>query len=203
MNNNYERKTFMNQEENVSNTEQITKPIQKMTVGQRLCQAREKTGLTIADISDQLRIASHFLESIESDSHQGKDITYLRGYLRNYARLLKIPESEVDQMLTDLGWKFSENKTPEIPISTINTKQISLKDKPARLATYIIISILIILTIVWRYSHRGIEETFEVQNMEESSAIQPIENITTPTIKEKKQIQPIDSEELEILQEIQ
>lgn len=60
-------------------------------VGQILKQAREKAGLTVEEASAQLRISQNQVRALESgDSGALPNSVYARGFVRNYAKLLKI-----------------------------------------------------------------------------------------------------------------
>jgi cytoskeleton protein RodZ len=60
-------------------------------VGQILKQAREKAGLTVEDAAAQLRISSNQVRALESGDSGALPISvFARGFVRNYAKLLKI-----------------------------------------------------------------------------------------------------------------
>jgi len=61
------------------------------TPGAALASAREKLGLTIADVAGQMRIAPRQVEAIEADRYgELPGTVFVRGFVRNYARLLKL-----------------------------------------------------------------------------------------------------------------
>ncbi len=61
------------------------------TPGVLLCAARRAAGLSIADVAAQMRIAPRQVEAIEADRYdQLPGAVFVRGFIRNYARLLKI-----------------------------------------------------------------------------------------------------------------
>jgi len=65
--------------------------------GARLRAAREAQGLAAVDVARQLRLSPHQIEALETDDH-GKlpGPVFVRGFLRNYARLVKLdPEAVV------------------------------------------------------------------------------------------------------------
>lgn len=65
------------------------------SAGKVLAEARERLGLSVAEVARQLRLAPRQIEALEADDHAslpGK--TFLRGFLRNYAKLVHLdPES--------------------------------------------------------------------------------------------------------------
>lgn len=63
----------------------------KPSAGKVLAAAREKIGLSVEDAARQLRLSPRQIEALEADDYArlpGK--TFLRGFVRNYARLLQI-----------------------------------------------------------------------------------------------------------------
>jgi len=61
------------------------------SAGKVLAEARERLGLSVAEVARQLRLSLRQIEALEADDHAslpGK--TFLRGFLRNYARLLQL-----------------------------------------------------------------------------------------------------------------
>ena len=61
------------------------------SAGKALAEARERLGLSVSEVARQLRLSSRQIEALETDDHAslpGK--TFLRGFLRNYAKLLQI-----------------------------------------------------------------------------------------------------------------
>jgi len=72
-------------EEQVSTTSDAPSP------GTRLARAREAMGLTVADAAAQMRLAPRQVEALEADRYGDlPGPVFVRGFLRNYARLLKL-----------------------------------------------------------------------------------------------------------------
>jgi cytoskeleton protein RodZ len=60
-------------------------------VGTLLARAREEQGLALADIAQQLKFAPRQLEALEEERFEElPGVTFARGMVRNYARLLKL-----------------------------------------------------------------------------------------------------------------
>lgn len=70
------------------------------TAGAILAQAREAAGLTLDDVAMQLKLAPRQVKAIERDDYASlPGRTFVRGFVRNYARLLKL---DVDATLAAL-----------------------------------------------------------------------------------------------------
>lgn len=64
--------------------------------GKRLCKAREAQGLSIARVANQLHLDPRLISALERNDYEHlPEPIYVTGYLRNYARLLRLPEGEV------------------------------------------------------------------------------------------------------------
>lgn len=60
-----------------------------VSVGQRLLRAREERGLSLSDVGKSLKLSPHQIEALESDDWSKLPCnTIIRGFIRNYARLL-------------------------------------------------------------------------------------------------------------------
>lgn len=60
-------------------------------IGAQLRRAREAAGLSVDDISSDLRIHVNYVEALEKNNFEILNgPTYVKGYIRNYARLLEI-----------------------------------------------------------------------------------------------------------------
>lgn len=86
-------------------------------LGQQLRTAREARELTIEDVEQALRIRSRFLEAFETGAYEDlPGAVQARGFLRNYARFLKLDEdvvlAEYDAVQVALP---PEQRTPAMP----------------------------------------------------------------------------------------
>ncbi|MEQ5672917.1 helix-turn-helix domain-containing protein, partial [Escherichia coli] len=78
-----------------NNTEQT--PI---TVGKLLSQARERMGLTQEAVAERLCLKVSTVREIDEDiKPAGVEPTFLRGYMRLYARMVNVAESELNALL--------------------------------------------------------------------------------------------------------
>ncbi|WP_018127872.1 helix-turn-helix domain-containing protein [Balneola vulgaris] len=69
-----------------------------MSLGNDLATIRKEKNLTLEDIFNSTKIPVHTLQSIENDtllSSSSESITYLRSFIRSYAKALKIPTDHI------------------------------------------------------------------------------------------------------------
>ncbi len=119
------------------------------SLGFRLRQKREDIGYSIEDAADRLRLSANVIKMIEADQYAGKNNTvFMRGYVRSYARLLGVSGKDVQTTFIAMG--LIETAEAVDPVK-FNTTQRSAKDRPMKIVTYSIITLLIILVLIWRY----------------------------------------------------
>src|SRR5437868_7751072 len=96
--------TNENQSSNTTNTTEH-KPT---PFGSRLQSTREALGLERKEAAMQLRLNEKVIIMMEKDRYLiDLPVTFIRGYLRSYASLLKIPEHEVKKALEQIKAKPS------------------------------------------------------------------------------------------------
>lgn len=135
-------------------------------VGENLKTAREISGVTIEEVSNDLNIPVILLEQIEEGSIGSfKDIFELKEYIKNYAKYLgldqdavidefnsylfettsKIPMAEIEKAVRE---KENEEKQEE-RIASPYTKAVPKTHTWPYILTYIAIFVLVVLAIIW------------------------------------------------------
>jgi cytoskeleton protein RodZ len=116
--------------------------------GDLLKQAREKLGLAQKDIAAQLNLQTEVIDAVEKNDRDRLPVaTYARGYIRSYARLVKMDAD----MLIQLYDQYS-TPPPEIIPTIKKPTQASSRDKPVRAIIYLITFILALLLLAWLQS---------------------------------------------------
>lgn len=83
--------------------------------GRRLRRARERRELTTAAVADALHLERRMVEALEAEDYDVlPPATFVRGYLRAYARHVGVPESEVVQAYDGLGLEEARPLTPTV-----------------------------------------------------------------------------------------
>lgn len=69
-----------------------------LTLGEKLRQAREERGISIAEVAEQTRISPHYLEFIENDDYRTlPGGIFNKGFVKSYAKYVGIDENEALQ----------------------------------------------------------------------------------------------------------
>lgn len=121
-------------------------------IGARLRSAREALGYSEKDAAARLHLSPKYIVAMETENFtDSAPATFMRGYLRSYARLLNIPDSEIASVLQQLG----VNTPTKIEITSTNLRIpiTNQNDTYLRWLTYVIIVVLIALVAVWWASH--------------------------------------------------
>jgi cytoskeleton protein RodZ len=114
-------------------------------VGNQLREKREAQNLSVEFVATQLRLSKEYIQDIESSNFTKLPHTYLKGYVRAYAKLLAVPESEINIYL------MSANKKSSLKGWQVfsSQKQISFSNRYFQWLTFAIFSTLIVLAALW------------------------------------------------------
>ncbi|TKB51556.1 DUF4115 domain-containing protein [Ferrimonas sediminicola] len=117
-----------------------------ITPGPLLRAAREASGLTTQQVAQRLSLRRSVVEGLEQDDYEsGTTTTYLRGYVRNYARLVGVSEKQIALALAALPHTQAETNMQSFSRRT--TKQ--QRDSRWMLITWVIVLALVGLLVWW------------------------------------------------------
>lgn len=136
-------------------------PIQKTQIpaGEQLKHLREQKNLSVQDIASRLNLEARIIEAIENNNFEMLSAaTYVRGYLRSYAKILGVDAETVIS-----SYNQDAPDPPEIIPEVKHVTQTSSSDNPVKAFTYLISLVLVILLVAWWQSN------FIVDNMNFSS----------------------------------
>lgn len=116
-----------------------------MTLPERLKAAREARGWTIEDVGARLKLPARVIARVERGDFEdlGAPI-YRRGYLRSFARLVGVPDGEVEPAL-----QSEPEAEPELIATGVMPRGEYVLERYLRPATYIALTALIALPVVW------------------------------------------------------
>lgn len=120
--------------------------------GGRLRAAREKLGLTVEQICGELKLAPEQVEDLENDRYEGiPGETYVRGYLRTYARVVKLPPEQILEEYRQVR-AFGEGARPVMPVSE---SQVPLTGRPVRAVVTLVLVVVAGIAVGWWYTNGG------------------------------------------------
>lgn len=115
-----------------------------LSVGQQLLAAREARGLTADDVAKAIKLSFRQVKALEADDWPnlpGK--TIIRGFVRNYARLLNL---NPDQFMTELD-RIHMPQSPELDIPTGPTVNLQNDGKTDRRDFFTVFAGLFVLLL--------------------------------------------------------
>jgi cytoskeleton protein RodZ len=131
--------------------------------GQLLCAARLERGLSIEDVARQLRLSVKQVTALEEDDYtKVASGTFLRGFVRNYAKLLQMDEAPLLQRLEQSVPPPPPTQTISYPIEGIPFP--SKRDHGKRnliIGAVIVLAVLLLVYEIYRGSEANIEKAPE------------------------------------------
>lgn len=150
---------------------------EQMSVGAQLRAAREAQGLTIEQAVQQLKLARRQIEAIESDDFAAlPGNTFARGFVRNYARLLKL---DAEPFLAALESQLPrEREQVAFPQASENPSNLGLeiREGAARTGTWpvvlmVALGLLIGGGLVWWYLQQPAMPEIAVEERESAASL--------------------------------
>ncbi len=154
-----------------------------LTTGQILRQAREKNELSQQTVADRLCLKLSTVRDIEEDNIPSNiSPTFLRGYIRAYAKLVQVPESDILSILDKQMPSKATIKTSPMQSFSAGKKR-KKRDGWLMKITWAIILLLLGMTVLWWWQNYKAQQ---VTLSDQSS----VENTLTAT-SEKDAVAPV------------
>ncbi|BBG31107.1 RodZ domain-containing protein [Zymobacter palmae] len=173
-------------------SEQSAPSSPQLSAGQLLRRAREQQQLGIEQVAARLNLRPSLITDIEADNYDHLQIVaYRRGYLRAYARLLKLSEAEVTAA-HDRDNVTTQQKEPHRPAPIRPIKRPSRFGRVLfRIVTLAIIVALAIMTLNWWRTHQDVDDKRTPSTASDIGTVplsgQPIQPVTPPAITPAEQ----------------
>lgn len=152
------------------NTEAPKENKETMTTGARLSQAREQLGLTHQAVAERLCLKVSTIRQIE-DGTTPADLapTFLRGYIRSYAKLVHVPEDELSSMIG----KQAPIKVPKVVSMQGFSLGKSRKKRDGWLMgfTWLVVLVVLGLTCAWWWQNHQAQQK-DIATMADQSTAQ-------------------------------
>ena len=119
----------------------------QISPGKILKDAREALNLTTQNIADKVRLKNSLIQDIEADNYDANiSLTFLKGYLKLYAKQVGIPEALVINAFDSVK---TQNKEPAKLQSFSKRIAHQAHDDKLMLVTYLIVGLVIALVVIW------------------------------------------------------
>jgi len=130
--------------------EQFTE-VPPVTPGARLRLAREKSGLTLADVAAQTRIAERHLAAIEDDNFSAlASRAYAIGFSRNYARALGLDEALIMDGVREELDGLADSETRTVPSFEPGDPARVPSNRVAAVAAIAAVAVILAGFVLWR-----------------------------------------------------
>lgn len=137
-------------------TTELTQPssaVPALSAGQTLRQAREQQQLSVAQVAQQLNLSKSLIEDLEQDQVDAKlSSTFVRGYLRSYAKLLKLPIQQVLEAYSSNAKGL--HQIPSLTRSFSKRTATEATENRFMWVTYFVIFVFIVLLVVGFWQSR-------------------------------------------------
>ncbi len=129
-----------------------TVEVPRPTIGERLRQARESQGLDLAEVAERLHLKRATVIDLEEENFDRLPArVFVRGYYRNYARLLGLPEEPLLQAFDDRCPEGEECAGAPPVVAQGVRREIRSNHGLVRLVTWLVaISVVAAVGLWWR-----------------------------------------------------
>ena len=140
-----------------------------MSTGERLRQGRERLGLTQQQVAERLCLKLSTIRDIEEDkAPDGLVSTFVRGYIRAYAKLVQIPEQEIAPLLAKQAPVRAVKMAPMQSFSL--GKRRKKREGWLMTFTWLVIFVVIGITGSWWWQNHKAQQQDIAEMADESSA---------------------------------
>jgi len=124
--------------------------------GAYLRRARERMNLTISDVANSLHLTGQLISDIENDDYSHvAGITFARGYLRAYSRLLCISENEIIEEFEQLEKPEHFQEKALHTTSQVEQTADSRDGVLFRYVRYLILLIIFVMIGLWWHAQQN------------------------------------------------
>ena len=128
-----------------------TEPFVERGPGARLREAREAANITADKVAASLLLDADTIRALEADAFDRLPApTFVRGYLRGYARVVGLPAGPILDLYDRRGFE-----PPPLATGVSEASQAHTSDTVVRLVTYAVAAVLVVLVALWWHSQEG------------------------------------------------
>ncbi|MGB7815674.1 MAG: RodZ domain-containing protein [Methylotenera sp.] len=150
---------------------------------------RENQGLAVQDIASRLRISPKQIEAIEADNFAIlPEPTIVRGFIRNYAKLLKI---SAEPLLDAYNVLVPSNAPHEFTIKPASNMKVTSYDKP-KSGRYIWAGLALLVGLgAWLFYQNYVEKPSPIKPSASMNSVEPLPEIALPAAERASEPQAV------------
>lgn len=127
-------------------------PVAAVPLGKTLREARERLGLSVADVAHQIKLAPRQIEALEAEDFQHlPEMPFVRGFVRSYAKILHL---DAQPLLASLP-QASADQVPLVPVSVevpFPSAHSPQRQNLIWLGAALLLSVLVVAFAVWHFT---------------------------------------------------
>lgn len=125
------------------------------TIGMQLRVAREQLGLSQKEAGRQLKLPASLIQALEEDNTAHMSSVYLKGYLRSYARLLELNESDLCASLAE------GQSVPLLQPALPSRGSYTWLESTGKVAGYLVVTAFVVAPLVWWFTQGAVRLSFD------------------------------------------
>lgn len=139
-------------QENSATQEESAEPAEAASLGKMLREARERLGLSVADVAGQTKLAVRQIEALEADDFRSlPEMPFVRGFVRSYAKILQV---DTQPLLASMP-QSNGDQVSLVPVSV--EAPFPSPHSPQRqnliwLGAALLLSVLVVAIAVWNFT---------------------------------------------------
>ncbi len=123
--------------------------------GKRLKIARESKGMDVTQAAEQLHLSRAMVNALEAEDYDKLPArVFVRGYYKNYARLMELPTAAILREFDDRCPDGNIHAAPPV-IARSARAEVHSSNRLVRLITWLVIITLIAMLVVWWQGYLG------------------------------------------------
>ena len=144
-------------------------------IGKVLREEREKAGLTQQQVSEALKLRPSIIDAIEREQWDKlPHAVFVKGFIRSYARLLKVNLEEISEAYNDVS--LTRSGSVELPLENENSKK-------KRILWISLILLAIVITIIAILCKNFLKKETPIPHKSKSTVISPLNKVLTVYVK--------------------
>lgn len=153
-------------------------------IGQQLLEARQSQGLSLSDVANKLKLSKRQIDAIENNRFSElPGNTFVRGFVRNYARLLEVP---VEPLMAQLELVLPKSEAvPVLPSLRDAAQPLPLEGKPfwmsIQFALVVLgVTVVSVVAVFWFFTAGKSEPELSVPTVQAPPLAPPVAPVSPP-----------------------